>query len=247
LAREESALYDLVVEIPSRLRSTTLGDVLGTLHRGRATGRLDLEDTRGDSHQVFLLDGGVVAAHLGRSTASLYSVLREIGGVDGHVLQRSLLVALAGRRLHGDVLVREFRVSREIVDRAVRRQIIDRLTWIESLGDAQLAFHVAVRPPRGALLDAPLAKDEFLRGRVRARGTRASSSGAPAAPPVVDTARARALATLGLGPDAGAAEVRAKYRAIVRACHPDLHPGEDSRSLSARLQRATEAYRALAG
>ncbi len=237
------------MDLPSRLRTTTLGDVLGTLHRGGATGRLDLTDDRADTHHVYLLDGGVVAVQLGRAANSLYTVLRESGAVDGHVLQRSLLVALAGRRLHGEVLVREFRIAKEIVDRAVRRQIIDRLSWIESLGDAQITFAVAIRPPRGALLEAPLLKEEFLAGRTRTRGASTPRERAHANIPPMENARVRALAALGLGPHAAPHEIRAKYREIVRACHPDLHPhGPDAeqRARSQRLQVAAEAYRALA-
>lgn len=230
---------------------TTLGDVLGILHRGGASGRLDLAGDRSEVHNVFLSDGGVVAVQLGRAATSLYTVLREQGDVDYHVLQRSLLVALASRRLHGEVLVREFRISKDVIDRAVRLQLRDRITWLETLADAALTFHVAIRPPRGALLDAPMSKEEFLQGRTRARSTRERH---PAQRSVhrarfdTPSPRTQALAALGLDDTAQPPEIRAKYREIIKSCHPDLHANSDPRdqkSRSERLQKVTEAYRKL--
>lgn len=49
--------------------------------------------------------------------------------------------------------------------------------------------------------------------------------------------------TLGLAPDCTAAEIRAAYRALARACHPDLHPDEPA--ALARIQALNAAYAVL--
>ncbi|MFN3626152.1 MAG: J domain-containing protein [Hyphomicrobium sp.] len=50
----------------------------------------------------------------------------------------------------------------------------------------------------------------------------------------------QALSVLGLADDATLAEVKRRYRALVRRYHPDSHGGD--RRHEARLQRATEAH-----
>src|SRR5580693_8848814 len=157
------------MQLPGRLRSTTLGDVLGTLHRARATGTLELAEFHGRTHRVHLSRGLVVAVELDGPVPSLAEELRREGAVGDEVLKRSLLRAIASRRLHGEVLVRDFKLSPTLIDSALRRQLLTRLGVIERLSDAQLLFRVTVRPPRGALLDDPLRPPEFLSGRRRTR------------------------------------------------------------------------------
>lgn len=242
------------MQLPGRLRATTLGDLLGALHRSHASGALELSETSGRVHRVHLASGLVTAVELDRASASLGEILRRDGEVDEDVLRRSLLRALASRRLHGEVLVREFHLSPEIVDRALRRQLMLRLSVLEELGDAQICFRAAVPRPRGALLDAPLAKGDFLAGRRRARDRvdPPASSGAfraaPAYAPSWDPARASAFRALGLPFGAEADEVKRAYRRLVRSYHPDLHPDashEERRSMETRFAEVTAAYRSL--
>jgi hypothetical protein len=225
------------MHLPGRLRSTTLGDLLGALHRAGATGTLELTEDRGRAHRVHLSQGLVVAAELDGASPSLAEILRGDRAADDDVLRRSLLRAMTSRRLHGEVLVHEFHLSPSIVGNALRRQIVGRLAVIEQLVDARVSFRVAVRMPRGALHDA-LEPREFLHGRRRARAQRSS------APP----SNEGAWQILGLPPGADPVAIKRAYRRLARAVHPDLHPeatAEERRALAARFSEITEAYRTL--
>jgi hypothetical protein len=254
------------MQLPGRLKATTLGDLLGALHRGASTGTLELAEPSGRVHRVHLALGSVTAVELDRATASLAEILRRQAEVDEDTLRRSLLRAMASRRLHGEVLVRDFHLSPSVVGRALRRQVMLRLQVLEELGDAQVGFRVTVRPPRGALTDAPLDAPEFLFGRKRTRdrvapagssrdpasgGYRAGASAAPATatlPGGWDPARASAYRALGVSFNADPSAVKQAYRRLVRAYHPDLHPEathEEKKSLAARFGEVTAAYRTL--
>jgi DnaJ-domain-containing protein 1 len=245
------------MQLPGRLKATTLGDLLGSLHRGRVSGTLELVETSGRAHRIHLSSGLVTAVEVDRAASPLGEILRQEEGIDDDTLRRSLLRALASRRLHGEVLVRDFHLSPEIVGRALRRQLMLRLQMLEELADAQVFYRVTVRPPRGALLDEPLGASEFLVGKKRARdrapdlpsGTYRHSYRAPSGfPGSVDTARVTAYRTLGLSSGAPADEIKRAYRRLVREYHPDLHPDathEERRTLSARFAEVTAAYRSL--
>lgn len=169
------------MQLPGHLRSTTLGDLLGALHRAAATGTLELIEDRGREHHIHWMRGLVVAVELDGASPSLGEILRGDGVADEDVLRRSLLRSIASHRLHGEVLMDEFRVPPARVGSALRRQMLARLSALEQLGDARLSFRVAVRPPRSALVaserdaasrpswNAPLGAREFLHGRRRAR------------------------------------------------------------------------------
>ncbi len=241
------------MQLPGRLKATTLGDLLGALHRSTSTGTLELVETNGRAHRVHLASGLVTAVELDRATASLAEILRRQDDIDEDTLRRSLLRAMASRRLHGEVLVRDFHLSPAVVGRALRRQVMLRLQVLEELGDAQICFRVTVRPPRGALTDEPLAAPEFLAGRKRTRDRAGAPSGAhriaaSALPGGWDPARAQAYRALGVSFNADATEVKQAYRRLVRAYHPDLHPDathDERKTLSARFSEVTAAYRSL--
>lgn len=247
------------MQLPGRLKATTLGDLLGVLHRGTASGTLELVESSGRAHRVHLARGLVTAVEVDRAAASLGEILRHEEEVDDDVLRRSLLRAMASQRLHGEVLVRDFRISPEVVSRALRKQMLLRLHMLDGLADAQVFYRAASRPPRGALVDEPLAANEFLAGKKRARDrapsheypssgvyrTARPSSGMPGS---VDVRRIVAYRTLGLDSNAPETEVKQAYRRLVREYHPDLHPSasfEERRALSARFAEVTAAYKAL--
>jgi len=50
--------------LPGRLRTTTLGDLLGTIHRARASGTLELTEDRGRSHRIHFTEGRVIAVEI---------------------------------------------------------------------------------------------------------------------------------------------------------------------------------------
>jgi hypothetical protein len=231
------------MQLPGRLKATTLGDLLGALARARATGTLELAEDAGRVHRVHIAEGRVVAVELDGAAPSLAEILRRDRAADDDVLRRSLLRAMASGRLHGEVLVGEFRVAAPVVGAALRCQALARLAAIDRLADARVAFRVAVRPPRGALHDSPLEPREFLHGRRRARSARAAVPRDPRAPTPVDAIPWRVL---GLRPGADEAEIKRAYRRLARSVHPDLHPqasAEERRELELRFAELTEAYR----
>jgi hypothetical protein len=230
------------MQMPGRLRTTTLGDLLGVLHRARATGTLELVEDRGRTHRIHLGQGLVAAVELDGTAASLAEILRSDGAADDDVLRRSLLRAITSNRLHGEVLVHAFHLTPKVVDAALRRQILERLAALEKLPDARIAFRVAVRPPAWALRAVPLPPRDFLHGRSRARERSAASAREPAVAP-------SAWRVLGVAPGTDMAEIKRAYRRLARAVHPDLHPGatdEERRALEARFAEITDAYRAVA-
>lgn len=249
------------MQLPGRLRSTTLGDLLGALHRACATGTLELIEDRGRAHHIHLMRGLVVAVEIDGASPSLAEILRDDGAADADVIRRSLLRAMASQRLHGEVLVDEFRVPPSQVGRALRRQMLSRLSTLERLTDARLSFRVAVRPPRGALSgakrdaagqstwDAPLGAREFLHGRRRAReriGTTRETRETRAAGPA--TRETTAWDVLGLAPGTEIGAIKRAYRRLARTVHPDLFPDADDatrRSLQVRFAELTDAYRTL--
>jgi len=232
------------MQLPGRLRSTTLGDLLGMLHRADASGTLELVEDRGRTHRIHLLRGLLVAIELDGAAASLAELLRKERAVDDDTLKRSLLRALTSQRLHGEVLVHEFRLSPTVLGAALRRQLCARLALLEQLPDARVVFRVTMRPPRSALVDAPLGPREFLAGRRRARDARTP-------PPSVARPLPRepsAWRVLGIDPGATETEIKRAFRKRARELHPDLHPGatpEERRSLEARFAEVAAAYRAL--
>jgi len=228
------------MQLPGRLKATTLGDLLGTLHRAASTGTLELVEDRGRSHRVHLAQGLVVAVELDGAAPSLAEILRRERAADDDVLRRSLLRAMGSRRLHGEVLVDDFRISPAVVGDALRRQVLARLSILERLADARVSFRVAVRAPRGALHASPLGPREFLAGRRRAR---ARLEG-----PMPAERDDTPWAVLGIAPGADDAEIKRAYRRLARTVHPDLHPGvteAQRRALEARFSEITRAYRSL--
>ncbi len=240
------------MQLPGRLRSTTLGDVLGAVHRARASGTLEILEDRGRIHRVSVVEGLVAAVELDGAAPSLAELLRRDRLVDDDTLRRSLLRAMASRRLHGEVLVTEFHLTRSVVDAALRKQLLARLHVLEQLGDAQLHFRVAVRSPRGALRERPLEAREFLTGRKRARdrGQHEYVRSAPMPTPRPASVENVPVPFRVLGVPAGsdAAEIKRAYRKLVLRLHPDMHPAAtdaERRALAVRFAEVTAAYKAL--
>jgi DnaJ-like protein/uncharacterized protein DUF4388 len=238
------------MDLPGRLRSTTLGDLLGALHRSRVTGTLELAEDSGRRHRVYLSQGLVASVELDGSSPSLAEILRGDRAAEDDVLRRSLLRAMASSRLHGEVLVDDFRLSPEVVGNALRRQVAGRLAILERLADARVSFRVAVRPPRGVLSGRarPLEPHEFLHGRRRRRERDPRAEPSPSAAPAAKPGDPKAWNTLGLPPGAGLTEIKRAYRRLARTVHPDLHPGasdDERRDLQRRFVALTDAYRSL--
>lgn len=239
------------MDLPGRLRSTSLGDLLGALHRAAVTGTLELAEDSGRRHRVYLSKGLVAAVELDGSSPSLAEILRGDRAADEDTLRRSLLRAMASSRLHGEVLVDDFRISPDVVGNALRRQVVGRLAMLERLADARVSFRVAVRPPRGVLggRAQPLGPHEFLHGRRRRRERGEARDRSEPAPPRPSTAGdPKAWGALGLPPGSNLGDIKRAYRRLARTVHPDLHPGasdDERRDLQRRFVELTDAYRSL--
>jgi hypothetical protein len=253
--------------LPGSLRQTTIGDVLGTLHRARATGTLEVLEELGRAHRVHMVEGLVASVELDGAAPSLAEVLRRERLVSDDVLRRSLLRALASRRLHGEVLVADSALTPTALDTALRKQILARLARLEHVSDARLRFRVMVSTPRGGLRDRPLTPSEFLAGRRRMRDSRPQARAreymrtdraahAPphrneeptARPPPVRASAPSPRDVLGLAPDADVTAIKRAYRELALRLHPDRHPSateQERRALAARFAEVTKAYTEL--
>ena len=236
------------MQLPGRLRATSLGDVLGQLHRATATGILELAEPSGRTHGVHLHAGQVVAVDFDGPDVSLAEGLRATG-MNEELLRRSLLRSISSRRLHGEVLVEDFAVDAARVTQVLHTQLVSRIQRLEALPDAQLRFRAAVRTRGASSAVRPLGPREFLHGRRRARdGQGPIRERYVPAVITVEPARRRALTTLGLPAEATDADAKTAYRRLARELHPDLHAGDsapDSARRTERLRAVIEAYRSL--
>jgi hypothetical protein len=227
------------MQLPGRLRSTTLGDLLGALHRTGASGTLELIEDRGRTHRVYLVSGCISAVELDGASPPLAELLKTAGALDDVTLRRALLRALASKRLVGEVLASDFHVAPDVIDGAIREQLALRLRALETIEDARIGFRACIRQPKEALRDNPLQASEFLRGRRRARDRGATTPNPP---------ESSAYVLLGVERDADAAEIRRAFRRIARQLHPDAHPHAsdvERRALALKFAQVAAAYQAL--
>jgi hypothetical protein len=243
--------------IPARLRETTLGDVLGELHRKRISGVLEIEVFDGRVARVLLVEGA----------PSLVTDLDDVPmgswlGAPTELLERALSFQRAGDpRLMGEILVDLGAESSEVAA-ALRRQARARIEALFELRDGALRFRAVLldgdrlrRWYRAGPRALRLGPREFLHDRPRARhrsappptdhaagatSGRRNESSRSAAPPTMaeETHRREALATLGVSGDADLAAVRAAFRRAVASEHPDRAVDDSDRA--ARTQRVAK-------
>ena len=231
------------MQLPGRLRATTLGDLLGALYRQGASGTLELVEDRGRTHRVHIAQGLVTAVEIDGATPPLAELLKTSGALDDGTMRRALLRALTSQRLVGEVLQDDFHVSPDVIDGALRDQLNLRLRALEAIEDARILFRVTVRPPREALKDRPLQASEFLRGRRRARDRQAQTPS-----PYPTQVESSAYTLLGVTRDADASEIRRAFRRLARELHPDKHPeatDTERRALAVKFAQVAAAYQAL--
>lgn len=220
--------------IPGALERTTLGDVLGALHRARATGWLEIAERIARPAWVFLRAGDPTF------------VVAE-GVRLGEVLGLHFPFAPREPELLGESLVRAGAIAPDQVREGLREQTRRRLSKLFQIRSARLRFRPATAfdmDPRAnakAALAAPsLAPEEYLHGRPRARD--AASGGAPDVPPEVRLA----LFELGLTRVPTNDELRQVFRVLAREIHPDgARDPEDRDHREKRLARLSAAYHTL--
>lgn len=232
--------------LPGKLDRSTLGDVLGTLLRGRATGFLELGEAKGPRagkrHYVFLSSGRPTAVV--SDGPAIGEILRREGAVDDRTLASAHEAKRRGDdRLTGELLCDLGSVDFATVERGMATQTRTRLDKLFGLAQAELRFHVArlgdslVPLPLRAAFGAPmLGPEEFLFGRPRKRVRE---------PRVLD-ARRDALATLGVEGEASPEEIRKAFKRLALEVHPDrASDNTDRRERETRLARITAAYALL--
>lgn len=248
------------MQLPGRLSASTLGDLLGALHRGRATGALELVETAsargttvpGRTHRIQLVDGLVVAVESDVPVPRIGEILRGQGRLDARTIGRLLVQLASGdARPAGAILVEDGGVPPELVDAALRTQLRAKLEPLYGLEDAVVRF----RAPRARAgrRPTPLSPREFLDGRPRARDRVRGPRSVPPPEPrdeaqVSDLDDDAARRALGLGPSAGRDEVRRAFRKLAARLHPDklVAASDAERAKSAaELARLSAAYHRL--
>lgn len=230
------------------LRLTTLGDLLGALHRGRVSGALELtEAASGRVHSVYLREGLVIGVRSALGPPIL-ELLEEEGLPEDLLSQCRSAACKEEAQL--DWLCDHVRANRQSLERALGAQALARLDRIEQLGDARVRFRAGSRSGR-PVVNVELEASAFLAGRARRRdreGTKADSKTPGADAGEVAHPRLRALHTLGLDTGATLADVRRRFRGLAKAAHPDLRPGlppADRVHLLRRFAELSAAYHAL--
>jgi hypothetical protein len=238
------------MNLPGRLTRTTLGDLLGMLHRAGASGVLELVEASGSragkSHRVFLSGGLVDDVETDHEHPPLGELLAREGALSREALATLLrrMVETPERRA-GEILIAERLANEALIGAALRWQLRSRLETVFRLADGQVRFHVR-RPPRRQS-SAVLTPREFLHGRRRARadgGSRATGHAREQAQ------REAAFRVLGVDAGTDPTLVRQAYRRLAAVHHPDRHPqatAEELRDLVQRFTRISAAYRTLAG
>lgn len=255
------------MQLPGRLSASTLGDLLGALHRQRTSGALELVETAsGKRHRIHLVAGLVVEVETSRAVPRIGELLRRAGYFEAAAIGRMLRrLAEGDTRPAGEILVSEGLVDAEALTAALRAQIRAKLDELFGLEDAAIRFHAARRT--GARHAGPLTAGDFLHGRPRARDRRSDAppprqtSGADPAseparsaqrhsvrPPPIDGPRERALRMLGLAHDAQPTEVRRAFRRLAAELHPDRlarSTGDAQRTCAASFAELSAAYHLL--
>ena len=243
------------MQLPGRLRLTTLGDLLGALHRACASGTLELVEVEGvragRSHRVFFDAGLIEDVDTSLSHPRLGEILARDGVLSMAALARVArrLIEQPGKRV-GEILVEEGLGSADLVAGALRRQRTSRLEALYSLTEALIRFHVP--RPRSGFRPAPLSPREFLHGRPRARTefrTRVNERFTFRSPRG-DDRRSNAYRTLGLSAEATPRDVQRAFRKLAAEEHPDRFPHATAAEKAQRLSRfatLSAAYHVLMG
>lgn len=240
------------MQLPSNLRSTTLGDLLGALHRSALSGTLELVEDQGvragRRHRVHFAEGLVERVETELPVERLGEILVHQGFLSRSLVDRIAAAAKrGGAGLFGQLLLRERAITRDVLSAALRHQLRRRLDSLFGLRSAAVRFRVP-RPSGPDDGSIPLSPREFLHGRPRHERRLEK----PAAPPArrATPAKAQALTTLGLPAHATRDVIRQAFRMHALKVHPDRHPTASPPERQRLLRRFAElsaAYHSLVG
>jgi DnaJ domain len=168
------------MQLPGRLASSTLGDLLGALHRERITGQLELVEVdrsyRGEAskrHRIHFTLGLVTFVESDAKVPPLGEILRREGLIGGGALGRVLERIHAGdRRAAGEILVAEGLARPEFVRAGLRKQVKQRLDALFGIEDAWVTFHAFSGAGGGASDGVSAAKGAEASARARARSAK---------------------------------------------------------------------------
>ena len=216
-----------MVELPGELSRSTLGDVLGALHRSSATGALNLEEGHERKHWIYLRTGLVHDVDSPGAVTPLSTLLQSSAarapappGAEVSPVPGEGSMALSFRRA---------------LELAQREQMRQKLESLFAIRRARLRFRVMQRNPDRST--RPLEPAEFLHGRTRTRDTG-----------LRPLERQADLLLLGLPVNANGVLVRKHFRQLARRWHPDLHlhRSESERAaLGLRFAQLSAAYQRL--
>lgn len=227
------------MRLPGRLSRTTLGDLLGALYRAGVDGVLELKQDAERRHEIHLRHGQIVHVDSQLGSPRLGELLSERAGNQlGPELAARLGQDDFGSLSVGLRALRMGLVGGHVVSRALHEQARKRLDALFLLEEADIRFHPPRRPRAVQLPCPPLRPVEFLHGRQRRRDRLSDTVRTDGARPAP---RLRALAVLGLGPQATAEDVRLAFRRLAAAWHPDRLPVGSERE----RQRAGERFAEL--
>ncbi len=200
------------MQLEGDLTRTTLGDLLGRVHRARLTGVLTLHGESCQRFDIHLSEGQVTHVRGPTARTRLGDLLRresdlsarERARLEGACVRRS-------RRSVGDVWVEAGIIGPEQLLRALDLQSRIRLEDAFQLQAGRVAFHVVSEPaPRWA----PRLEPRYVFwGRPRARGRSTAAVGR--------SGREAWLKELGLAEGASERQIRVAFRALARTLHPD--------------------------
>ncbi len=238
--------------LPSRLTHSTLGDILGALHRAKISGVLELREltAQGRQHQVYLNNGMITRIVSEAQVPALGKLL----GIKDAPARRS---SEAAAQKYGSYVLELGLRDESSIREGLTKQTRLLLEALFELKDAALRFHVAIDTRETGVKRAPLSIDDFLTGRPRARRDRDKAAHRPrfetsqaAAPDQssrrrpVASRKTSALAVLGLVPGATRDEINQAFRSLALDTHPDLQGNGQTETAFAQL---TEAYHFLTG
>jgi hypothetical protein len=242
------------MQLASRLRDTTLGDLLAQLHRNHASGVLELLESR-SRHAIHLRRGFVQAVESECATLRLGDVATRRWGIGRISVERARMFAHSKGLKIGQALVALHVIEPGQLDALLAEQQRARLDMLYTLRDAELRFRVTRPLPLGAAEQSPLGTKDTYYGRPR-KTTRPTGSqnrtseGTTTYPTARVSAHplAQEFATLGLETTADCTAIRAAFRQLVLQLHPDRAQQANEQERERRAQKLIaiiSAYRTL--